>query len=50
VKGKAIFAPNKRLSEKDFERLEYPVPHVYWHQTKQRCLERFKRDMKDAEP
>jgi deoxyribodipyrimidine photo-lyase len=50
VKGKAIFAPDKRLSDEDFESLGYPRPHVDWHETKQRCLERFKRDMKDAEP
>jgi deoxyribodipyrimidine photo-lyase len=50
VKGKAVFAPDKRLSKEEFEKLNYPRPHVDWHETKQRCLERFKRDMKDAQP
>lgn len=50
VKGKAVFAPDKRLSKQEFGKLNYPRPHVDWHETKQRCMERFKRDMKDAEP
>ncbi|KAH8726862.1 FAD binding domain of DNA photolyase-domain-containing protein [Phaeosphaeriaceae sp. PMI808] len=50
VKGKAIFAPYGRLSKDEFEKLGYPKPHVNWKKTKQRCLERFKRDMHDAEP
>jgi hypothetical protein len=50
VEGKAIFAPYERLSKEEFEKLGYPKPHVNWKQTKQRCMERFKRDMHDAEP
>jgi hypothetical protein len=50
VEGKAIFAPHERLSKEEFEKLGYPKPHVNWKQTKQRCMERFKRDMHDAEP
>ncbi|OAL57080.1 Cryptochrome/photolyase FAD-binding domain-containing protein [Pyrenochaeta sp. DS3sAY3a] len=49
VEGKAVFAPYARLSEAEFEKLGYPKPHVDWKETKQRCLERFKRDMQDAE-
>ncbi|KAH6168667.1 hypothetical protein HBI63_005710 [Parastagonospora nodorum] len=50
VQGKAVFAPYARLSKAEFEKLGYPKPHVDWKQTKQRCMERFKRDMHDAEP
>lgn len=50
VKGKAIFAPYERLSKAEFEKLGYPKPHVNWKQTKQRAIERFKVDMKDATP
>ncbi|KAF2007480.1 Cryptochrome/photolyase FAD-binding domain-containing protein [Amniculicola lignicola CBS 123094] len=50
VQGKAVFAPYARLSKKEFEKLGYPKPHVDWKVTKQRCIERFKNDMKDAEP
>jgi deoxyribodipyrimidine photo-lyase len=50
VKGKAVFAPDKRLSKAEFEKLKYPRPHVDWNETKVRCMERFKRDMKDAVP
>jgi deoxyribodipyrimidine photo-lyase len=50
VQGKAIFAPYARLSKEEFEKLGYPKPHVDWKKTKQRCMERFKRDMHDAEP
>jgi deoxyribodipyrimidine photo-lyase len=50
VQGKAIFAPHARLSKEEFEKLGYPKPHVDWKKTKQRCMERFKRDMHDAEP
>jgi deoxyribodipyrimidine photo-lyase len=50
VQGKAIFAPYERLSKAEFEKLGYPEPHVNWKKTKQRCMERFKRDMHDAEP
>jgi hypothetical protein len=50
VQGKAVFAPYERLSKEEFEKLGYPKPHVNWKQTKQRCIERYKRDMQDAEP
>lgn len=50
VKGKAVFDPYSRLSKEDFEKLGYPSPYVDWHETKQRALDRFKRDMKDADP
>lgn len=50
VEGKAVFAPHDRLSKAEFEKLGYPKPHVDWKETKQRCMERFKNDMKDAEP
>ncbi|KAJ4373824.1 hypothetical protein N0V83_002563 [Neocucurbitaria cava] len=50
VEGKAVFAPYDRLSKEEFEKLGYPRPHVDWKVTKQRCMERFKRDMHDAQP
>ncbi|KAL8765120.1 MAG: hypothetical protein Q9209_007703 [Squamulea sp. 1 TL-2023] len=50
VKGKAVFDPYHRLSESEFEKLGYPKPYVDWKETKERCMERYKRDMKDAEP
>ncbi|KAF2799219.1 Cryptochrome/photolyase FAD-binding domain-containing protein [Melanomma pulvis-pyrius CBS 109.77] len=50
VQGKAVFAPYARLSKEEFEKLGYPRPHVDWKETKQRAVERFKSDMKDAEP
>ena len=50
IKGKAIFDPHARLGKKEFGKLGYPAPHVDWNKTKARCMERFKRDMKDAEP
>ncbi len=50
VEGKAVFSPHDRLSKAEFEKLGYPRPHVDWKETKQRCMERFKSDMKDAEP
>ena len=50
VKGKAVFDPWNRLPREEFEKLGYPEPHVDWHETKQRAIERFKRDMKDADP
>jgi len=50
VQGKAIFAPYARLSKEEFEKLGYPKPHVDWKKTKQRAIERFKNDMRDATP
>lgn len=50
VEGKAVFSPHDRLSKAEFEKLGYPKPHVDWHETKKRCMERFKSDMSDAQP
>jgi deoxyribodipyrimidine photo-lyase len=50
VKGKAIFSPHNRLSKEEFKKLGYPEPHVDWHETKARAIQRFKSDMKDAVP
>ena len=50
VEGKAVFSPHDRLPKTEFEKLGYPRPHVDWHETKQRCMQRFKRDMADVEP
>ncbi|KAL8677600.1 MAG: hypothetical protein Q9186_005983 [Xanthomendoza sp. 1 TL-2023] len=50
VQGKAVFDPLHRLGEEEFEKLGYPRHHVDWKETKERCMERFKSDMKDAEP
>lgn len=50
VKGKAVFDPYHRMDKDEFEKLGYPAPYVDWSETKQRAIERFKSDMKDAEP
>jgi deoxyribodipyrimidine photo-lyase len=50
VKGKAVYSPHDRLPKTEFEKLGYPRPHVDWHETKQRCMQRFKSDMADAQP
>lgn len=50
VKGKAVFAPDVRLSKSEFEKLGYPRPHVNWAETKKRCMERYKSDMAGVEP
>jgi deoxyribodipyrimidine photo-lyase len=50
VKGKAVFSPHNRLDKAEFAKLGYPEPHVDWHKTKARAMERFKTDMKDAVP
>ena len=50
VEGKAVFSPHDRLPKEEFEKLGYPRPHVDWHETKQRCMQRFKRDMAGVEP
>ncbi|KPI41340.1 Deoxyribodipyrimidine photo-lyase [Cyphellophora attinorum] len=50
VQGKAVFDPFHRLSKEEFKKLGYPEPYVDWSETKQRAMERFKSDMKDAEP
>ena len=48
LEGKAVYEPHKRLGKAEFEKLGYPKPHVDWHETKQRAMERFKSDMADA--
>merc|ERR1711939_402709 len=50
IKGKAVFDPYRRLPKEEFEKLGYPAPYVDWKETKQRAIERFKSDMKDADP
>lgn len=50
VKGKAVFDPYHRLSKEEFKKLGYPEPYVDWNETKQRAIERFKNDMKNADP
>lgn len=50
VEGKAVFDPYHRLSKEEFKKLGYPEPYVDWQETKQRAIERFKSDMKDADP
>jgi deoxyribodipyrimidine photo-lyase len=50
VKGKAVFDPFNRLSKEEFRKLGYPEAYVDWAETKQRCMERFKNDMKGVEP
>jgi len=50
VKGKAVFDPYHRLPKEEFEKLGYPAPYVDWRSTKVRAIERFKSDMRDAEP
>ena len=50
VQGKAVFDPYHRLSKQEFEKLGYPAPHVDFKESKQRCLERYKSDMADADP
>ncbi|KAG8161205.1 hypothetical protein KVR01_009469 [Diaporthe batatas] len=50
VKGKAIFDPHGRLSKSEFEKLGYPAPHVDFKESKDRCIQRYKQDMADADP
>lgn len=50
VEGKAVFDPYNRLSREEFEKLGYPTPHVDWHETKARCIERYKRGLAEADP
>jgi deoxyribodipyrimidine photo-lyase len=48
VEGKAVFAPYARLGKEEFEKLGYPRPCVDWKESKVRCLERFKKGLRDA--
>lgn len=50
VKGKAVFDPHSRLSKEEFEKLGYPAPHVDFKESKDRCIQRYKQDMADADP
>lgn len=50
VKGKAVFDPHSRLSKGEFEKLGYPAPHVDFKESKDRCIQRYKQDMADADP
>lgn len=50
VEGKAVFSPHDRMPKAEFEKLGYPRPHVDWRETKERCMQRFKRDMAGVEP
>ncbi|KAJ1337642.1 deoxyribodipyrimidine photo-lyase [Microdochium nivale] len=50
VEGKAVFDPYHRLSREEFEKLGYPKPHVDFAESKQRCIQRYKQDMADANP
>lgn len=50
VEGKAIFDPFNRLSKDEFAELGYPEPHVDFRESKERCVQRYKQDMADADP
>ena len=50
VVGKAVFDPYNRLSKAEFEKLGYPKPHVDWKESKERCMQRYKQNMADADP
>lgn len=50
VEGKAVFDPFHRLSKTEFEKLGYPAPHVDFKESKDRCIQRYKGDMADADP
>ncbi|TPX14737.1 uncharacterized protein E0L32_005132 [Thyridium curvatum] len=49
VEGKAVFDPYHRLDKKEFEKLGYPKPHVDFKESRQRCIERYKQDMAEAD-
>lgn len=48
VSGRAVFDPYNRLSKKEFEKLDYPQPHVEFSETKERCIERYKKGIAHA--
>ena len=48
VKGKAVFAPFERLSEKEFKKLSYPEPHCDYSETSARAKARYKEDLANA--
>jgi deoxyribodipyrimidine photo-lyase len=49
VKGKAIFSPHDRLSKAEFEKLDYPAPHVNFGESAQRAKDRYKRGIATAD-
>lgn len=50
VKGKAIFDPYHRLSKEEFSKLGYPKPHVDYKESKERCIQRYKQGLANADP
>ncbi|GAB7359569.1 hypothetical protein MBLNU230_g6756t1 [Neophaeotheca triangularis] len=50
VEGKAVFDPFARLSGEEFGKLGYPEPHVDFGESKDRAVQRYKRDLADADP
>lgn len=50
VEGKAVFDPFHRLSREKFEKLGYPEPHVDFKESKERCIQRYKQDLAEADP
>ena len=38
------------VDKAEFEKLGYPKPHVDWKESKERCIQRYKQDMADADP
>lgn len=49
-KGGAIFAPHERLSKEEFEKLDYPKPHVDFADSVMRARETYKKGIADADP
>lgn len=49
LKGKDIFDPYGRLSKDEFKKLGYPEPHVDFSESKQRAVQRFKKDLAEAD-
>lgn len=50
VKGKAIFSPHDRLTKNEFEKLDYPRPHVEWAESKAEALAAYKEAFAQAKP
>jgi len=49
LRGPAIYSPHDRLAKEAFEKLGYPAPHVNWKESKARALDRYKRDLAEAD-
>lgn len=50
LKGtKAVFDPHARLGKKEFKQLGYPAPIVDFSESKQRAVERYKQDLREAD-